>query len=208
MAMCPAKPGNDATPTSRIETSLNQKTAMSESNETTKSSGDPGSPRNVKFSELGIDLLKILKSKYPQATISGLVLMGLEALLKVADAAPVIRYMRMPGKEIIRLRALLAEARAALEAFRKDLLVARGTPAMLAPLAARTEEAIDKVEKVSDEVAAVVGVAQPTPEEIDQLELVALNLQAQIEMEETDESVREALRIGIKHLGFKLPATS
>ncbi len=169
---------------------------------------DPGiTCRKVKFSQTGVDLLNILKTKFPGETISGLVLKGLKALLKMADAAPVIRYMRMPAKEIIRLRALLAEARATLEAFREDLLVARGTPEMLAPLANRTEEAIDKVERVSDEVAAVVGVAQPSPEEIDQLELATFNLQAQVEMEETEDRVRESLKCAIKHLGFKLPAT-
>lgn len=169
---------------------------------------DPGiTCRQVKFSQTGIDLLKILKTKYPGETISGLVLKGLKALLKVADAAPVIRYMRMPAKEIIRVRALLAEARATLEVFREDLLVARGTPEMLAPLANRTEEAIDKVERVSDEVAAVVGVAQPSPEEIDQLELAAIYIQHQIDMPETDDRARDAYRCAIKYLGIKLPHT-
>ena len=182
---------------------------MSESNETAKSSGDPGiTVRKVKFSQTGIDLLQILKSKYPQATISGLVLMGLQSLLKVADTAPVIRFMRMPGKEIIRLRALLAEAGATLEAFRADLLVARAKPEMLAPLASRTEEAIGKIESVSDEVAGLTGVEQPTPEEIDRLELATLSLRAQIDTDETDEKVREAYKCAIQYLGFQLPAKS
>lgn len=169
---------------------------------------DPGiTCRQVKFSQTGIDLLKILKTKFPGETISGLVLKGLKALLKVADAAPVICYMRLPGKEIIHLRAILAVASETLEKFRNDLLVARGTPAMLSPLAIRTEEAIEKVTRVTGEVAQLTGVAQPTPEEIDQLELAAFNLQAQVEMEETDDKVRESLKCAIKYLGIKLHNT-
>lgn len=169
---------------------------------------DPGiTCRQVKFSQTGIDLLKILKTKFPGETISGLVLRGLKALLKFADAAPVIRYMRLPGKEIIYLRAILAAASEILQRFRSDLLVARGTPAMLCPLVIRTEEAIEKVTRVTEEVAQLAGVAQPTPEEIDQLELATFNLQAQVEMEETDDKVRESLKCAIRFLGIKLPHT-
>lgn len=173
-----------------------------------KEKSDPGiTPRNVKFSQTGMDLLDILKTKFPSATISGLVLMGLKALLKAADAAPVIRYMRLPAKEVIHLRAILAEAKASLLKFRDDLLVARGTPEMLAPLASRTEDAIDKVEKVTDEVAQLTGVAQPTPEEIDQLELAVVYIQHEIDTPETDDTVRDAFRCAIKYLGIQLPET-
>lgn len=167
---------------------------------------DPGvTCRKVKFSQTGIDLLHVLKTKFPGATISGIVLMGLKALLKAADAAPVIRYMRLPAKEVIRLRAILAEARASLEKFRDDLLVARGTPEMLAPLASRTEEAMDKVEMVADEVAQLIGVAQPTPEEIDQLELAVVYIQHEIDLPDIDDTVRDAFRCAIKYLGIQLP---
>jgi len=164
--------------------------------------------RKVKFSKTGIDLLNILKTKFPGATISGIVLMGLKALLKAVDAAPVIRYMRLPAKEVIHLRAILAEARATLEKFRDDLLVARGTPEMLAPLASRTEDAIDNVETVTDEVAQLTGVTQPTPEEIDQLELAVVYIRHEIDMPETDDMVRDAFRCAIKYLRVQLPKSS
>ncbi len=102
--------------------------------------------RKIKFSQTGIDHIKILKNKFPEQTISGLVLLGLKALLGLADSTPVIRYMRMAGKEIISLRALLAEAREILDSFRDDLLVARGKPEMIIRLSERAEGAIDKIE--------------------------------------------------------------
>lgn len=161
--------------------------------------------RTIKFTQTGVNLLNILRVKYPEKTISGLVLEGLAMLLQKADAAPVVRYMRLAGKEIICLRAILAEAQKILESFREDILIARATPKMLADLADKTEAAIDKVGAIAEQVAHHSGFAIPSANEVEQIKGVIDNLEVQSECDLLDDEDREKIVCGIKYLKLHLP---
>ena len=167
---------------------------------------DPGiTCRKIKFGEKGVALLSALKVEFPESTISDLVYRGLDLLLHKSDIAPVVHYNLLNAGDVIILRGLLGDAHSILKEFRRDVMVARGTPGMLKPLAKKAEDQLDTLADVIKRVTAHAGIRQLSMEETQLLGMLIEDLEYTRVLDTTAEDQKKRFSLGISILKPHLP---